>query len=161
MAETSSWVEMDQATRQVISKDPSRSKEFEGEKANSLPVIEKESGKGAALFDPIKFQPVVGTGIYEAEFGVKNGDVIFHFWPHGYHAADAAGRATPSFKNGFKDALKSVAEKEFGKNRIELKDDRDVGALFLRAIGWAESQFHRQLSVKVCETLYKSLGGEG
>lgn len=155
------WLEKNQTTQQITNADEKRAQDLEGEKGVSLPVIAKESERGTTLFNEIKFQPVIGTGIFEGEFAVKGNDVIFHFWPHGYHVADSSNRPVPAFKPGFKEALKSAAEKAFGKNRIEMKDDRDIGALFLRAIGWADSQFHRQVSITMCESLFKALGGEG
>lgn len=150
------WLEKDQQTKEIRRKS---SKELDETRESSLPIVSKEADIGAPPFEPIKFSPVIGTDIFEGEFAVKNEDVIFHFWPHGYHAADAAGRTTPSFKKGFPETLKVVFEKEFGKGRIEIQDDRDMGALFVRATGWAANQFHREISVKALRELFVAMGG--
>lgn len=153
------WVEKNQTTKQVQNADAQRADILSGERSASLPTIVKESEAGAPAFNPIKFQPVIGTGVFEAEFGTKDDDVIFHFWPHGYHVADAANRPTPGFLPSFPATLKSVMEEVFGKNRVDIRDDRDMGAFFVRANGWVKNQFYRQQAIKACEMLFKAMGG--
>jgi hypothetical protein len=135
-------------------------KEYEDEKATSLPVIEKESENGAKPFKPIEFQPVESPGIYEAEFGVKGEDVIFHFWPHGYRKAAALGKTTPHFLKDFRQHVATVMLEDFGNTRVEFQDDKDVGAFFVKANGWGKNEFHRELCIKACEKIHAALGGK-
>lgn len=153
------WLEKDQQTKVIQGADLKRTKELNAERDVSLPVISKETQKGAPPFDPMKFSPVIGTDIYEAEFAVKGSDVIFHFWPYNYHSADSAGKATPSFLKGFQVQLKKSFESVFGKNRIEIKDDRDMGALYVRAIGWADNQMWKEQAVRAFKNFFNDMGG--
>lgn len=150
------WLEKDQQTKQIRNKT---SAELDNERATSLPVVSKEVEAGAPAFQPMKFNPVVGTNVFEGEFATKGNDIILHFWPYGYHAADAAGRPTPAFHRDFRETLKSTFEKEFGKGRVVIKDDRDMGALFVQILGWASNQFHRDVTVKALKTFFTNMGG--
>lgn len=153
------WLEKDQTTDQIAEADAERAKLLNEVKKGSLPTIRKESELGAPPFKELELQPVKSPGIYEAEFGVKDANVIFHFWPWGYHAADVAGRATPKFSKDFLPKLTRIMGETFDPKRVEIKEDPDVGAIFVKALSWGESQFHRELSVKACEALHKALGG--
>jgi hypothetical protein len=154
------WLEKDQETNRISKADAERSQLLNEVKKGSLPTIQKEADNGAPPFKEMKFQPVKSPGIYEAEFGVKGKDLLFHFWPWGYHAADANGQATPKFSADFLPKLKKIMGETFDAKRIEVKDDADVGALFVKASSWADNEFHRELAVKACEALHKAMGGK-
>lgn len=134
-------------------------KELESAKSSSLPVIQKEVD-AQKPFQPMEYQPVRSPGIYDAEFGVKNDNVIFHFWPAGYGEADRSGARLPSFSKSFEPTLQKVLEDVFGSNRFEIHRDDDVGAVFAKVIGYGQNQFHRELAIKACEKLHYALGGE-
>jgi len=153
------WLEKDVETNQVSEADAERSRLLNEVKKGSLPTIKREAGEGMKPFEQIAFQPVKSPGIYEAEFGVKGPDLLFHFWPHGYHLADAQGKSTPNFTQDFMPKLKKVMHETFEHNRVELKEDRDMGAIFVRASGWGDKQFHRELAVKACEAVHREMGG--
>jgi len=153
------WLEKDQETKSIKGADMERTMELNKERESSFPVISKETQKGAPPFDPVSFMPVIGTDIYEAEFAVKGSDIIFHFWPYNYHSADAAGKAPPAFKSGFQAQLKKTFESLFGKNRVEIKDDRDMGAFFVRAIGWADNLAWKELSIRAFKGFFNDMGG--
>ena len=154
-----SWTEQEHKTRTSVPVSKDRASELDKEKASSLPTIQKESEE-AKPFDPMKFQPVKSPDIYEAEFANKNSDVIFHFWPWNYHLAEREGKTTPKFKSGFEAALRKSMAVVFQEHRLEFQRDDDVGAWFVRAKGWGENQFSRELSIKACEALHKALGGK-
>lgn len=155
------WLEKNQETEEISPADMAREKVLNLEKETSLPAIRKEAEAGTlALPEPIKFQPVKSPGIYEAEFGVKGKDVIFHFWPFGYHIADASGKVPPRFPKDFLPKLTKIMNETFNVARVEIKDDRDMGALFVKALAWADSQFYRELCVKACQALHDAMGGE-
>lgn len=153
------WLEKNTETNQVSEADASRSKLLSEVKKGSLPTIRKEAGEGYKPFEQVAFQPVKSPGIYEAEFGVKGPDLLFHFWPYGYHLADAQGKAVPRFPKDFLPKLKKVMGETFETSRVEISEDQDVGAIFVKAKGWGEKQFHRELSVRVCEAIHKAMGG--
>lgn len=132
---------------------------YEEAKRELGPQIEREVGLRQNL-EPIRFQPVRSPGIYEAEFGQKGDDVIFHFWPYGYHAADSAGRALPRFPKIFESVLERAMVSSYGEGRFEIINDKDMGAWFARAKGWGTSMFARETAVKVCEAVHKGLGGQ-
>ena len=154
------WLEKNSETNEVGKTDAARSKILDETREENLPVIKKESDAGQKPFTPVQFQPVKSPGIYEAEFGVKGSDIIFHFWPSGYHAAEHRGAAAPKFQAGFETQLKLVMAGIFDTNRIKIDSDPDVGALFVRAIGWADNQFYRDLCIKACEQVHAAMGGE-
>lgn len=155
-----SWLEKNSETNEVAQPNATRTKVLDDARAEGLPTIEKESDAGVKPFNPVQLQPVKSPGIYEAEFGVKNDDVIFHFWPSGYHAAERRSAAAPQFKIGFEQALKKVMGEVFDSKRVVVDHDPDVGALFVRAKGWGDAQFHRDLCIKACEQLHAAMGGE-
>ncbi len=153
------WIEKDIETRQVSKADVERSKLLEEVKRGSLPTIQKEADAGMRPFETMKFQPVKSPGIYEAEFGVKGKDLIFHFWPHDYHLIDSQSKPTPKFGPDFLAKLTRIMHETFDGRRVDIKDDKDMGALFVRATGWGESQFHRELAIKACEAMHSAMGG--
>jgi hypothetical protein len=154
------WIEKNSETNEVASPNDIRSKTLDHAREEGLPVITKEVEAGTKPFDPIQFQPVKSPGIYDAEFGVKGADVIFHFWPSGYHVAQRRGVVTPRFKQGFELALRRTMGDVFDTNRVFIDEDKDMGALFVKASGWGEAQFHRDLCIKACEKLHAAMGGE-
>ena len=154
-----SWLEKEIETNKISSTDADSTKVLNAERDAGLPTIVKESDSGQKPFTPVQLQPVKSPGIYEAEFGVKDSDVIFHFWPSGYHVAERRGVAAPKFLPGFEVALGKVMGDVFDPKRVVIEHDRDVGALFVRAIGWGEAQFHRNLCIQACEKLHAALGG--
>lgn len=154
------WLEKNSETNSVGAADAARTKVLDETREENLPIIKKETDSGQKPFTPVQLQPVKSPGIYEGEFGVKGDDVIFHFWPSGYHAAERRGAAAPKFVAGFEVMLKKVMGDVFDAKRIKVEHDVDVGAWFVRAIGWADAQFHRDLCIKACEQLHAALGGE-
>jgi len=155
-----SWLEKEIETNKVGRTDAARTKVLDEERDAGLPTITKESDSGQKPFAQMQLQPVKSPGIYEAEFGVKNEDVIFHFWPSGYHVADRRGVAAPKFKPGFEAVLTKVMGDVFDPKRVVVENDIDVGALFVRAKGWGEAQFYRDLCIQACEKLHAAMGGE-
>lgn len=133
------------------------SEAYEAARAEGLPPIEKE--KGGRGFQPVDFQPVRSPGHYEGEFAVKDDDLLFHFWPYGYHLTEKLGNPLPPFKSGFSEKLFAVLEDVFGRGRCDLSHDPDMGAWFARAKGYGVNQFHRELAIRACEKLHFALGG--
>ena len=154
----STWTQRDVETHIDSTVDAPKAKVLDQEKAASLPKVLKEAGE-ARPFDQVRLQPVISPGIYEAEFGTKGGDLIFHFWPSGYHDAERADRATPRFTNDFHGKLQQAMSETFEEHRVEITLDADMGAFFVVAKFWADSQAPRELCVKACERLHKLCGG--
>lgn len=117
-------------------------------------VVAKDPDK---VIEPVHFQPVKSPGNYEAEFAIKDGDVIFHFWPYGFHEAQVREQTPPRFKRGFHQFLVSAMASAFDSRRLEFEDDKDMGAIFVRAKGFADNQFYRQLAIQACEKLHAIL----
>lgn len=153
-----SWLEKNTETNQVSEADAERAQLLNEVKKGTLPTIRKEEKEGFKPFEQLAFQPVKSPGIYEAEFGVKGEDLIFHFWPYGYHVADVQGKSTPRFPKGFLPKLSKVMKDTF-MQRVEISEDLDVGAIFVKANGWGEKQFHRELAIKACEAIHKAMDG--
>lgn len=154
-----SWVAQD-SSRMPVAVDAQKKNEYDKAKAESLPAITKEAEGGVRPVEPVKFQPVRSPGIYEAEFGVKEKDIIFHFWPDGYHNADRDGRAIPAFKKDFLKNLTLSMHEIFHPNRITIEEDKDMGAFFVKAHGWGENDNYREISIKACEAFHHRMGGE-
>jgi len=131
----------------------SPSQEYDALKDSLLPVTVRESKSGNKFIAPIDFQPVKSPKNYEAEFAVKGEDLIFHFWPWGYHDAEADGLALPRFKPNFEKFLTQAIAAQFG-NKTFISRDEDVGAFFIKAPGFGLNQFHRELAIKACEELH-------
>lgn len=139
--------------------DPHRAKLYDELRESSLPVISRDQGQKPLL--PIVFQTIIGRGIYEGEFASKDNDIIFHFWPFGYHTAERMEKRTPTFPVSFKSAIERVFQNTFGgANRLKITDDADIGAVTVQALGWGTSSYARDLSIKACKSLYTALGGE-
>lgn len=151
-----SWTERDLRTGEQMHVTAEKAAKLDAGKAVDLPKIAKEEMKS---FEPIKFQPVKSPGIYDAEFGVKGPDLIFHFWPAGYHEAERRGTKAPAFVREFPTQLGSVMTEIFKAERCEFYNDPDVGAYTVKAMGWGENQFVFDLAVKACKNLHLSMGG--
>lgn len=155
-----SWLEQENETRKQHEVSKDRAVVLDQARDETLPVIQKEAAQGEVPFDPLKFQPVRSPGNYEAEFAKRGEDVIFHFWPYGYHEADRRGIATPKFKPEFLLNLRVVMISAYGAQRVEVSEDRDMGAWFVKAHGWGAQQFWFDLACEACRKLHHSLGGE-
>lgn len=154
------WTEQQTKTRESMQVDTDRARLLNEVKKESLPVVQREVQSGERPFETINFQPVTGVGTFEAEFGVKGDDVIYHIWPYHYHASDRTeGRRLPMFKKDFEQVLSKVMADIFGQGRCELSYDEDIGAWFVKANGFASNQFHRDLCLNAARKLHKVLGG--
>lgn len=120
-------------------------------------VLEKEVKTRAPIFEPLNFQPVISPDIYEAEFAVKNEDIIFHFWPFGYKLAEESKHRLPKFSKIFLKNIETIMIAAFGPHRLEMAEE--LGGVFVRAIGWGSNQFARDIAIKTCESLHKINGG--
>jgi hypothetical protein len=154
------WFEMQEGSNNAANADKNRALVLDSVKEQVRGKIKEEKKAGSKQFKQVRFQPVRSPGIYEAEFGAKGKDLIFHFWPHGYHSADAQSLATPRFSKEFLPRLKTIMSETFGHNRVEIKQDPDVGAIFVKANNWGESQFCRELAIKACEAVHQANGGK-
>lgn len=132
--------------------------EYDAAKKELLPAAERESGKDKAL-QPIEFQPVKSPNNYEAEFARKDGDVLFHFWPWGYHEAQDSQKFLPRFRPHFETFLRASLAETYGQNRYEVTEDPDMGAYFIRIPSGGLNQFYREMAIKLCEMLHKMYGG--
>lgn len=139
--------------------DGKKAADYEKAKAEGLPVVEKEAESGVRPFESVKFQPVISPGIYEAEFGVKGRDLIFHFWPDGYHKAERNSQRLPTFKKDFLLNLEQTMGDVFGSHRIQVQEDLDVGAIFVQAHGWGENDNVNKVAINACEKFHKAMGG--
>jgi hypothetical protein len=153
------WRERDIETGKEEVAGLDRTRELNKTREESLPAMLKEAEVGKKPFIPIHFQPVRSPGLYEAEFAKKGEDVIFHFWPYGYHEADRNNHAAPKFPAGFQMKLTECVGSVFGSHRVTVNHDIDMGAFFVCASGWASQQFWFDLAVKACQNLHTSLGG--
>lgn len=151
------WTEKDpKSSNGVHSPDNERAQLLSKTKEEFLPIAEKEASAGDKGVAPISFQPVKSPGTYEAEFAVKGEDVIFHFWPWGYHEAERRGETLPRFKRGFQNFLIKAMSEAFDPKRLVVEDDKDMGAIFVKATGFGTNQFYRNLCIDACERLHKS-----
>jgi hypothetical protein len=154
------WVEHNVESGKTKAAPAARAKVLDKVREEALPVIAKQAEKGQIPFEGVRRQPVRSPGNYEAEFLTKGTDLIFHVWPYGHAKAKRAGTAVPRFSSKFEGILRATMESAFGKNRIAMDYDKDMGSWFVKATGWAEAQFARDLAIKTCENLHKALGGE-
>lgn len=154
------WTVFHTPSRTKLEADEEKTKQYEEAKKDSLPAIQKEAEEGVKPFEPIRFQPVHSVGFFEAEFGMRKKDIIFHFWPDGYHQAERDKRVLPRFPKGFGELLLKVMSDAFDPMRIEVYEDKDVGAWFVKALGFADSTFARELAIKAVTSVHKALGGE-
>ncbi len=153
------WSVMRERAGAVEAASQKAADDYDGLKKELAPVMEKEAVIRQDL-EPIHFQPVRSPGIYEAEFGQKREDILFHFWPYGYHAADNDKKVLPRFPNGFPSVLLRVMTEIFKEGRVEMSYDADMGSWFVKAKGWGSSMFARELSIKACEGVHKGMGGQ-
>lgn len=154
------WVEQDQETGNRHTAPASRAAVLEETKKDTLPVVQKEAEKGKLPFEPVHLTPVRSPGIYEGEFGSKDGDLFFHFWPYGYRQAEREGKARPRFRADIEQILDKTMAEVFGAPRVQYSDYRERnGSFYVKATGWAQNQFAREIAVKACEKLHKALGG--
>lgn len=137
--------------------DQAISREYDSITEKGMPVIGSESDRP---FEPVSPQPVISPGIYEGEFLVKEPHVIFHFWPYGYHEADDLNKVPPRFPRNFKDTLTKAMKEALSPTELDVEEDRDMGAWFVRARGLSERPFFKDLAIKACETLHKAMGGK-
>jgi hypothetical protein len=154
------WIEHDNTTNKLSAADQERAALLDKVKKEALPTVKREEESGAPEFDPVEFTKIKGPGIFEAEFGRKNNDLIFHFWPAGYEKAVREERARPPFRLKFKETLQQVMEAAFEKRRVVVSEDQDVGAIFVRCSGWGSHQYLRENSIKACEKFFTAMGGE-
>lgn len=152
------WKEKVPGERESHESTPEMTALYNMEKEKGLPVISSEPGKKE--FEPVSPQPVQSPGIYEAEFMTMGKDVIFHFWPWGYHDAESLNKVPPRFLKTFPDALKRAVASSLPSIKHEVTEDRDMGAWFVKAYGLADNLFSRDLAIKVCQTVHENMGGE-
>ena len=159
------WVEQKTETRENIEVSEAKAKLL-NEVRKDLPVVQKEADGGVRPFEALKLQPILGSQTFEAEFGIKGDDVIFHFWPWGYHETERKNgdntdgplaQRLPKFLPDFEKKLSVSMISVF--KRAEISKDEDIGAIFVRIPGGAEFQFHRDMCVKAASELHVSLGG--
>lgn len=150
------WVEQKTQTRENVEVTEAKAKLL-NEVKKDLPVVQKEADGGVRPFEALKLQPILGSNTFEAEFGVKGDDVIFHFWPWGYHDAERKNERPPHFLPDFEKKLMAAMTEIF--KRAEVSKDEDVGAFFVRIPSGAEYQFHRDMSIKAVSAFHVSLGG--
>jgi hypothetical protein len=154
------WVEQELKERKQLSVTPAREKLLNEVKKGSLPTIAREAANGDKPVEAIRFQPVKSVGRFEAEFAKRGGDIIFHFWPWGLHAADREGTPRPPFTAAFRVALPAAFLDEFDKKLVSIEEDRDMGAFFVKAEGYGKKQFWFDLATKVVTNLHRRLGGD-
>lgn len=129
------------------------SQELDSTRDELLPLADREARSGDKPFEPIDFQPVKSPGHFEAEFALKGNDVIFHFWPWGFHEAQERGAIPPRFLSLLPEYLAESLSKEYG-SKAQLSADEDMGALFVRVPEAGINQFWREIAIKVCEHLH-------
>jgi len=133
-----------------------QSSERDAAKQVLAPFAEKEADQGVKPFDPINFQEVLSPENYEAEFAMKEDDIIFHIWPWKLHEADKNGRVRPRFKKDFVQHLNFAFGKVFF-SRWTFEFDEDMGSYFVKATGFGASQFARELALEAMEVLHKEM----
>lgn len=162
------WTERETQTRQQLDVSEARARILNEEKRVSLPVFQKESD-GAKPFEKVDFQPIKGVGTFEAEFGVKGEDVLYHFWPWGHHEVERKNgvnedgpfaQRLPRFPSDFEKTLSHAMAAAFGQGRCDVKWDPDMNAWFVRANGYGTNQFHRDLCIQAAQILHKAMGGK-
>ncbi len=151
------WREQQTSTRQDLDMSYDRVQELSKARDEVLPVITQESESGAKPFKRLVFQPVKSPGNYEAEFVVKNDDLVFHFWPSGFHEAERGGLALPRFNKDFETKLQQAMATSFDKPRLDISFDKEMGAWFVLAKSYGTSLFHRNLAISACEKLHNLL----
>lgn len=153
------WVEHESKNRKDLKVTSERAALLDKVKAEALPPIRREAANGDKSVQPVRFQPVKSPGIFEAEFGEKDGNVIFHFWPWGFHEAERNGQPRVAFVVGFGNLLKKTMHKHFG-TEIEVIEDRDMGSWFVKIPALGKKQFWFELAVKAATEMHTNLGGK-
>jgi hypothetical protein len=162
------WIEQEHSSRRQLPVTTSRAEELNNAKKATHHVIAGEADHGNKTVSPIRFQPVRSPGLFEAEFAQQDSltddkqiskDVIFHFWPWGLHVAEKEGKPRPAFKEGFRLRLQQVLCAGY-RGPIQIEDDRDMGAIFVRIRGAGGQQFWHPIAVKAVTALHQALGGE-
>lgn len=154
-----SWTSQDPETRVEIPVSKEQAFIYDEARREGKPIVEREAARGQMPLEPVKYQPVKSPGIYEAEFASRDGDLIFHFWPAGYHLAERTGLARPRFGPEFADALKKSMEEVFDANRLEIDPTPENGSWYVKARSWGKTQFWFELATKACEKVHYRLGG--
>lgn len=155
------WTEQQTKTKESMQVDEARARLLSEVRQTSLPVVQKEADGGVRPFESVDFQPIKGVHTFEAEFGVKGDDVIYHVWPWGYHEADRKdGERLPVFKKDFEQVLSQSMAKAFGQGRCDITFDGDIGAWFVKANGFGTNQFYRDVCIEAAQVLHKAMGGK-
>lgn len=154
------WVEQELRDRKKLPVTPERERLLNEVKKGSLPTIVQEAASGDKRIEPIHFQPVRSPGHFEAEFAKRDGDVIFHFWPWGLHAAERDGRPRPPFTKDFRIQMLGALCEFYDSKLVAVEEDRDMGAFFAKVRGAGTKQFWFDLAVKMMTNLHNRLGGD-
>lgn len=155
------WTERDVSTGKEMDVTGDKARMLDEVKKTSLPIVQKEADGGVRPFEPMALQPVKGVLTFEGEFGVKGNDVIFHFWPWGYHDADRQeGTVIPKFRKDIKQVLKASFKTVYEPSRCEFSYDGDLGSWFVLAKGYGQAQFFREVCIEAVTALHKNLGGK-
>lgn len=154
------WTEREVETGKEMDVTAAKARMLDEVRRASLPIVQKEADSGVRPFETVKLQPVRATDTFEAEFGVKGNDIIFHFWPWNYHAADRKeGAVLPKFRKEFETILRAAFGQVYEISRVETSYDADIGAWFVLAKGYAGNQFHHKVCIEAVTILHKALGG--
>lgn len=139
--------------------DLAKAQELDKVRDELLPDLLHEADSGVKPIEPVRFQPVKSPGLYEAEFAMKDGALIFHVWPWGYHEAQRLEQREPTFKADFEQTLRAALATNFRPTQSEFSFDGDMGAWFVKVVGYAESQYWFEHAVQCLETLHAAMGG--
>lgn len=157
-----SWTELNQATREQLPMTREREVLLNEVKHASRPALVKEVDQGKKEFEPIRFFEV-RSPYFEAEFGQRYNDIVFHFWPHGFKKAEEAGAPRPAFLKGMQNAIRTSLIDTFGDSSLvkvsQDQGDRELGAIYAKVERYGARQFWFELSKKAVTNLHKSLGG--
>lgn len=153
-----SWIEQEHQTKKKLVITDEKQALLDKVKTETLPTIRQEAAKGDKAVTPIRFQEVKSPGLFEAEFGLKDDTLIFHFWPYGLHAAERAGQPRPAFVPGFREQLLAASTTSYNAG-IDFAEDRDMGAFSVRVFGAGKKQFWYDLALRMVKDLHKRLGG--
>ena len=154
------WIEQEPKSRKKIDVTQERAQLLDKVKKEVLPPIAREAEQGDKRVEPLHFQPVKSPGLFEAEFGKVGTDIVFHFWPWGLHEADREGRPRPPFEKRFREELRAALLDTFEAKFVTIGEDRDMGAIFVKARTYGSKQFWFDLGRKAVTLLHGRLGGE-
>lgn len=153
------WVEQELKSRKKLDVDEKRAAVLDATKAETLPGLAPEIGHNKGIV-PLKFQPVLSPQLFEAEFAVRDSDLVFHLWPWGYRSARRAGEPLPAFVRGFKSELAAAMIDVFGGAAVTVEEVREEGSFFVLVRGAGKNQFFNELAIRALTTLHKDLGGK-